>query len=184
MSQPLSRWILRLLFFFPLCIGIWWGLWEIQVEGFHALFSLWLRAGEPSMAWVSEVQGNEIFYHLTEPGKALTVAVDPLSLTRGIPIYLALMVATPNARALWQSTLWGVLLLLGLAFLGFSLEAALRLNEAVQTGHGTPFLGAAFVQIATKFLVTRILPIGLWLWQQWDLVAQWIGGLRREGSSI
>jgi hypothetical protein len=90
------------------------------------------------------------------------------------------MLAAPNPPEQWRRILGGGLILFAGAVAGLIAEAAIRivagLAESGVNLFDVPQLAeqaattAAFIQILTKAIVTRILPIGLWLCQRWPFV--------------
>lgn len=61
----------------------------------------------------------------------------------------------------------GVMLILAAATMGFVGEACMRIAETMPVVSQSFLLPADFIQIIAKSIATRVLPIGLWIWQQW-----------------
>jgi len=164
--NPVKPFLLRLLFLYPLSIAAWWALGGLQVDLFAAISSLALNVLLPSVHVITQSIGDSVQFQVQGHS---TVGMDPLVLTRGLPIYLALMFAAPAIRDKWQGCLIGTLLILTVAILGLSCEASVRISEQI-TSHSSSIAPAELVQIIAKSVATRVLPIGLWLWQQWRFV--------------
>ena len=182
MYLSLNQCIFRLLFFFPLWMAIWWVLRDLQVEGFHALAEILLGGFQSSEAWKVWIRGNDVVYQFQNMAAGPSFSMDPLSLTRGLPLYLALMFSTQKGLASWGPALRGSAFILILALFGYSVEAALRLTEAHSAAEAfeRSWISAASVQITTKFMVTRIVPVGLWVWQQRRVIEALAYGSRSD----
>ena len=164
--NPVKPFLLRLLFLYPLSIVAWWALGSLQVDLFAAFSSLGIKALLPSFQIITQSIGDSVQFQVQGHS---TVGMDPLVLTRGLPIYLALMLAAPAIKDTWRGCLIGGLLILAVAILGFSCEASVRISEQMM-GSGSSIAPAEIVQIIAKSVATRVMPIGLWLWQQWAFV--------------
>ena len=182
MRHPVKLLLLRLLFLFPACIAGWWLLWGVQVEVVDQLsdrvLSPLFSFGNLGVITQNHVIGYRIQALAGIPETLITM--EPLANLRGLPLYLALMLAAPSPSVHWMRILGGCLILFAWAVAGFMAEAAIRivagLAESGVNLVDVPQLAeqaataAAFIQILTKAIVTRILPIGLWVWQQWPFV--------------
>lgn len=175
MRDGLKTFLLRLLFLYPLCLAAWWALAGIQIETIAALASGVLRFLVPNVQLSLETQWETISIAVQAVSGQTSVVIDPLVLTRGLPIYLALMLAAPMFHKKWRGALLGVLAILVAATLGFAGEAAVRIAQSVPSGIQTALVPADLVQIIAKSVATKVLPIGLWLWQQWAFLKRLIG---------
>lgn len=164
-ARPLNRFLLRLVLFTPLCLGLWWLTFSAQIEGLIVLFRDVLGPLHPRFAVsaASELKG----LILTEQDSEVPLLrLDPFALSRGLPIYAALMLASEGPR-------FGRLILgaTGLSFaviFGLMTEAHLRL--LVLEGSQAVWLNPASFQLGLKLLVTKSLPVGLWIIQCFPFV--------------
>jgi uncharacterized membrane protein (Fun14 family) len=188
MRHPLRRLLLRLLVLFPACIAAWWLLGEVQVDIVAQLTDRVISRlySFANFTVTTENLGIAYRFQAFADGPQSLLAMEPLFNLRGLPLYLALMLAAPNASQQGWRILGGGLILFVGAVAGFSLEAAIRIVAALAEAGVNLFdvsqlaeqaaRTAAFIQILTKAIVTRMLPIGLWLWQQWPFVRNVITG--------
>jgi hypothetical protein len=86
------------------------------------------------------------------------------------------MLAAPLFDKKWQGALLGILAITTAASLGFVGEAAVRISETIPTVGQSSLVPAAFIQIIAKSVATRVLPIGLWIWQQWAFIKLAVSG--------
>lgn len=182
MRHPVRRLLVRLLFLFPACIAGWWLLWGVQVAAVAQLSDRVLSSLY-AFANLSVITQNHVIGYRIQALAGIPetlITMEPLANLRGLPLYLALMLAAPSPLGHWRRILGGCLILFAGAVAGFIAEAAIRivvgLAESGVNLFDIPQLAeqaatiAVFIQILTKAMVTRILPIGLWLWQQWPFV--------------
>lgn len=174
--------IIRLLFLYPLSIALWWLVGPWQVESVATLSSSMIRWVFPLTHLTTEASLEGVVFHLQGvTGVETLFKMDPLAVTRGLPLYLALMTAVSGIRVPWIKVAIGMLLLSALATVGFVAEALLHAQKGllevgfsdwsvpgVGSLHGT--VPANFIQLLTKLLVTRALPIGLFLWQTREVI--------------
>lgn len=179
LRDGLKTFLLRLLFLYPLCLAGWWALAGLQIEAITNLASSVLRLLVPNVQVVLQGQWETIAIAVQGVSGQSSVVIDPLVLTRGLPIYLALMLAAPMFHKKWRGALLGVLAILVAATLGFSGEAAVRIAEIVPSNLQSSLVPAAFIQIIAKSVATRVLPIGFWLWQQWSFLKSAVSGMDR-----
>lgn len=175
MRDRLKTFLLRLLFLYPLCLAGWWALAGIQIEGIASLASGMLRLFLTDVQVTLQTQWETIALTMRDGLGQTSIVIDPLVLTRGLPIYGALMLAAPRFRETWRGFLLGVLAIFVTAALGFAGEAATRMAETVSSHVQSTLVPAAFIQIIAKSVSTRVLPVGLWLWQQWAFITASIG---------
>lgn len=182
MRHPVRQLLVRLLFLFPACITGWWVLWGVQVAAVAQLSDRVLGQIY-SFANLSVITQNHVIGYRIQALAGIPetlIMMEPLASLRGLPLYLALMLAAPNPPEQWRRILGGGLILYAGAVAGLIAEAAIRivagLAESGVNLFDVPQLAeqaattAAFIQILTKAIVTRILPIGLWLCQRWPFV--------------
>ena len=174
----MTLFLIRLLLFFPLCTAIWWLLGVFEVESISRLLKSFLGLVFPSVQLVIETHAKGIsFYPKSLSGAEATFTMDPMAVTRGLPLYMALMLAVPGLKLQSKKALGGVFLIALLAMMGFFLEAFLRVGESFSVSSAAPFgvgpktffpgmLSPEFVQILNKAMVTRVLPVTLFLWQE------------------
>lgn len=175
MRDRLKTFLIRLLFLYPLCLAGWWALAGIQIEGIASLASGMLRLFLTDVQVTLQTQWETITLTMRDRLGQTSIVIDPLVLTRGLPIYGALMLSAPRFRESWRGFLLGVLTIFITAAIGFSGEAATRMAETVSSHVQNPWVPAAFIQIIAKSVSTRVLPVGLWLWQQWAFITASIG---------
>ena len=176
MRDSLKIFLLRLLFLYPLCLAAWWALAGVQIETIAALASSFLRFLVPNVQLALQPQWETIAIAVQGLSGQSSVVIDPLVLTRGLPIYLALMLAAPMFKRKWQGTLLGVLAISFAASVGFAGEAAVRIVQSVPSNLQSSLVPAELVQIIAKSVATRVLPVGLWLWQQWAFIKSSVTG--------
>lgn len=174
--DSLKTFLFRLLFLYPLCLAGWWALAGLQVETMTLGAGAILRWLIPDLAIATQAQWETILISVEGPSGQGQVAIDPLVLTRGLPIYLALMLAAPGLRQKPWGVMGGVLTIFAAAMVGFGSEAAIRTAEMAPNVTQPALIPAAFIQILAKSIATRVLPVGLWLWQSWAF----IGGMLRK----
>jgi hypothetical protein len=171
MNDGLKTFLMRLLFLYPLCLAGWWALAGLQVETIAAGASGILAALLSQLQFAPHAQWETVLIHVQGVEGHGSVVIDPLVLTRGLPIFLALMLAAPGVERKRGAVVGGVLVIFGAAMVGFAGEAAVRLAEAVPGLSGSALVPAALIQIIAKSVATRVLPVGLWLWQSWGFVS-------------
>ena len=170
MRNPVRPFLLSLLFLYPLSIAAWWALGGLQIDLFTAVSSFAIKPLLPSAQVITSSVGDSVQFQILGHS---TVGMDPLVLTRGLPIYLALIFAAPAIKDKWLGCLIGAVLILTVAILGFSCEASVRIGEQMM-GHSSSVAATELVQIIAKSVATRALPIGLWFWQQWAFLKRLI----------
>lgn len=171
MPTGIKTFVLRLLFLFPLSMAGWWALASFQIETLSGLSQLILGWIFPSLNLVFESQWETILIQSRGLDRiSAGIVIDPLTLTRGLPVFLSLMLAAPNCQRWGRHIAWGLLLIYAAAALGFSAEATVRVIEGIPSASPGEKIPAAFIQIVAKSIATRVLPIGLWLWTYWSFV--------------
>ena len=171
MNDGLKTFLLRLFFLYPLCLAGWWALAGFQVETMAAVTSGILEMLLPHLEFASQTQWETILIQVQGSEGQASVIIDPLVLTRGLPIFFALMLAAPELERKRWALLVGALAIFVAAIMGFASEAAVRMAEALPGLDQATRVPAAFIQIIAKSVATRVLPVGLWLWQSWGFVA-------------
>ena len=170
MRDSLKTFLLRLLLLYPLCLAGGWALAELQIDLAAVISSIAFKFLIPAHQVIAQAQGDSVQFKV----QSALVALDPLVLTRGLPIYLALMFAAPALKEKWQGALMCVTLIIGAALLGFVGEAWVRIGVALpQLAHGS-LATAELAQIIAKSVATRVLPVGLWIGQQWAFIRNFV----------
>ena len=149
----------------------WWALASFQIETLSGLSQLILGWIFPSLNLVFESQWETILIQSRGLDRiSAGIVIDPLTLTRGLPLYLSLMLAAPKCQRWGRQIAWGLFWIYAAAALGFSAEATVRVIESIASASPGEKIPAAFIQILAKSIATRVLPIGLWLWTYWSFV--------------
>jgi len=140
-----------------------------------------------------EPQHDGVLFNIKDlKGIQVTRTMDPLAVTRGLPIYVALMLAIPGFKAQSRKALRGAIFIAVLALAGFLFEEVLRVSEDLLKGGSANLIdsekgflkgviSAGFVQILTKVLATRVLAVALFLWQEREFLRGTIGARTKEG---
>jgi hypothetical protein len=161
---------------------MWWTLCDYQTTLVAHLTTQVLKHLTMFSTLYSDTEYQRVIFRVsdTDGRSLLPVNMDALAPLRGLPIYLALMLSVPDRVVRGGQIFIGILAIMFVAITGFTIEAAARLAAALSDVGvdvipfryiSTPAMTmAAFVQVLTKAISTRVLPIGLWLWQQWHFV--------------
>ncbi len=171
MHDDLKTFLFRLFFLYPLCLAGWWALAGLQVEAIAFGAAGMLRVLMPHVEVATQAQWETILISAQGAGGRGSLVIDPLVLTRGLPIFLGLMLAVPGREPKQWAVIGGVLVIFVTALLGFTSEAAIRMAEVAPGLVQGSEVPAAFIQILAKSVATRVLPVGLWLWQSWGFVS-------------
>lgn len=82
----------------------WWALASFQIETLSGLSQLMLGWIFPSLNLVFESQWETILIQSRGLDRiSAAIVIDPLTLTRGLPVYLSLMLAAPKCQR-WGDT--------------------------------------------------------------------------------
>lgn len=174
---------------------VWFLLASPQVDGLMILVQALLRSlggerfgvsfdGFPDPAfWLG-------FHELREKAPDLRLGADPLQFTRGLPLYLALILALPDLKQHLFSRFLGGIGVSIAALLGFSFLMLFRVDVALRAAGGGEILPEGFlaiesqiggVEVALKIVVTRLLPVGLWFWMARSFL---LAAFRRKDLSL
>ena len=172
MKHPFGTFLLRLALATPLCLWLWWLSFDTQQQLFQGIAGWLLESRHPNWQVIPSITPNGLIFKGPHLGEALMM--DPYALTRGLPIYLALMFATVEGRRIPFESLLGLFLLGALALLAFNLEAELRILgwEGRPSGFG---LNPETFQLGMKLILTRVLPLAVWFFQRRVFVRTQLG---------
>ena len=165
-------------------MGVWFLLDVPQVAGMMEFSAVIIRRVLGSGWSVAvDLQSDPILLvsAMFEGRVAAQVQADPLLFTRGLPLYLALVLALPGSRFEGGQRLLTCLWIALASLMGFSFLMLLRMDLALQASgleHSIlwkgleslePQVGA--IEVGVKLTVTRLLPLGLWFWVARDFMA-------------
>jgi len=160
--------LIRLVILFPLCMAAWWALAVWQIEIVMTFSENLIRLIHPLARVIARPGSDSIYFNARDlSGSEVGVSMSPLALTRGLPIYVSLMLATPGFQNHWRHVIASISVICAFAFAVFMLETLIRFQEALS---GQSPLSAGYVQALSKALVTRVVPIGLWCWQEREFI--------------
>lgn len=185
MQIGIRQFFLRSLLLFPLCLAIWFWLgdWQVRMAGQFAAYVLPLL--HPFADYVIQLEGKCINFlmlippHAPAPGTVRGKSYPLLQLS-GIPLYAALMLATPSAIKHLKSLATGLLIVAATGVFGVVVEGSrhllgglvmlnVDLNKLAGLPSYAPFF-AKYLELLTMLVLPLILPVAIWAWQRRDFV--------------
>lgn len=181
----ITPFFIRALALFPLCLSAWYFLGEWQVRAAAQFAARALPYVHPFANYEVKVEGTCINFLMLVPpnspdpgwvrGKSY-----PLLQLSGVPLYTALMLATPHATRHRKSIVTGILTIFLIGLVGVVIEGSrhllgglvmlnVDLNKLAGLPHFAPFF-AKYLELLTMLLLPLILPIAIWAGQRRDFL--------------
>lgn len=184
---------LRSILLFPLCLTIWfwWGNWQVRVAAQFAVHLL--PYIHPFADYVIRIEGQCVNFlmlippHAPDPGNVRGKSYPLLQLS-GIPLYMTIMLATPNALKHLRSLVIGLLVVTVTGLMGVVIEGSrhllgglvmlnVDLNRLAGLPSYAPFF-AKYLELLTMLVLPLLLPITIWALQRRDFIS----GLISDGD--
>ncbi len=187
--SPLTRFTIATLLWLPVCFALWYFLSIVSVVPLSSLMNLIMTGVFPQLIGDVQPRGNALlvqtFMTIPNPhvpgGPAVAAVfnVNPLPYGYGVPMYTALVLASPvpiRDKA-WGWTL-GVLILTLVQTFGVATQMmkilAFEMGEGARVRLGFSQLGYEAVAIAYQvgyLILPAVSPILIWVWQFRGFVA-------------
>lgn len=184
-KNPVKPFFIRALLLFPLCVAVWLWLGDWQTMLAARFAEIAMPHLHPFADYAVSVQGKCINFlmlippHAPDPGTVRGKCYPLLQLS-GIPLYLTIMLATPDARKHLPAMVLGILILALTGLLGVLIEASrhllsglvmlnVDLYKLARLPAYAPFVSNC-LQTITMLFLPLIMPLGIWAWQRRQFV--------------
>jgi|GEM_PF-1249895 len=185
MPMGMKRFFLQSLLLFPLCLAIWFWLGDGQVKVAAQIALHVLPYLHPFADYDIQVEGKAINFlmlippHAPDPGTVRGKSYPLLQLS-GIPLYMALMLATPDVMKHLKAFVIGIMIVALSGFMGVVIEGSrhllgglVMLNVDLNKLAGLPSYAlffAKYLELLTMLVLPLLLPVAVWVCQRRDFV--------------
>ena len=189
MQATIKKLLFKALLIFPVCLAVWYGLGDLQVKAAGHVAGWVLPHLHPFARYIIEIHGKEIQFLMLVPPNApdpgwVKAGTSPLIQLSGLPLYVALMLASPNVKQYFKQ------LLLGLAFvflidiaglmaqvshqlLGGLQNMNVDLNKLAQLPNYASRI-SAYLDFLSLWVTPLFLPVAVWALQRRDFISDLI----------
>ena len=181
----MKRFFLQSLLLFPLCLAVWFWLGDGQVKVAAQIALHVLPYLHPFADYDIQVEGKAINFlmlippHAPDPGTVRGKSYPLLQLS-GIPLYMALMLATPDVMKYLKAFVIGIMIVALSGFMGVVIEGSrhllgglVMLNVDLNKLAGLPSYAlffAKYLELLTMLVLPLLLPVAVWVCQRRDFV--------------